>query len=112
MQSTPSYIETKERFYARTVVVEVLLSGAAQVDKPAGDRVLTLFDTIRGSSRRELEGSALREAKRRLRGRVAPDAPLRVRLRDGFFGAASERRYAAAPYYAAIVDVYISRDAA
>ncbi|MEV4004836.1 hypothetical protein [Actinomadura sp. NPDC049753] len=112
VRSTPSYIETEDRFYARSVVVEVLLNEAAQADEPAGERVLTLFDTIRGNSRRELERNALREAKRRLRGRVAPGAELRVRLRDGSFGAASERRYAAASYYAAVVDVYISGHAA
>ncbi|MGI5415737.1 hypothetical protein [Actinomadura luteofluorescens] len=112
VESTPYYIETTDRFYARSVDVEVILSGSAQVDEPAGERVLTLHDTIRGDSREQLEREALREARRRLGGRLGRGAVLQVRFRDGFFGATSDKQDAAGRYFAAIVDVYASGGAA
>ncbi|SNR68306.1 hypothetical protein [Actinomadura mexicana] len=112
VQSTPYYIETKDRFYARSVDVEVILSSSAQVDEPAGEHVLTLHDTIRGNSRKQLEREALREARRRLGWRLGRGAVLQVKFRDGFLGATSDKRAATGRYFAAIVDVYASGGAA
>ncbi|MEV4006321.1 hypothetical protein [Actinomadura sp. NPDC049753] len=112
VESTPSYIETEDRFYARSVDVEVILSSSAQDDEPAGEHVLTLHDTIRGNSRKQLEREALREARRRLGGGLGRGAVLQVRFRDGFFGATSDSQASTGRYFAVIVDVYASGGAA
>ncbi|MEU9844604.1 hypothetical protein AB0C69_35930 [Actinomadura sp. NPDC048032] len=112
VESTPYYIETTDRFYARSVDVEVILGSAAQADEPAGDHVLTLHDTIWGNSKKQLEREALREARRRLTWRLGRGATLQVRFRDGFFGATSDRQASTGRYFAGIVDVYASGGAA
>ncbi|NDU72205.1 hypothetical protein GWI34_06150 [Actinomadura sp. DSM 109109] len=112
VESTPYYIETTDRFYARSVDVEVILGSAAQADEPAGEHVLTLHDTIWGNSRKQLEREALREARRRLAWRLGRNAALQVRFRDGFFGAVSDRKASTGRYFAGIVDVYASGGAA
>ncbi|MGI5205056.1 hypothetical protein ACQEU6_26200 [Spirillospora sp. CA-108201] len=108
VQSRPHYIKSKDRFYARSVVVEVILSEPAQ----AGEPELTFWGEFRGKNRRELERAALRAARRRLQGRLATGTELRVEFGDGHFGASRESVHDEATYYAWIVEVYTSGDAA
>lgn len=106
VETTPSSVATKDRYLARDVVVEVILKDPAQVYPSPGYRVLTLEDPIWGKSRKELEDKALQEARKRLAGRVRPDAELQVEFRDGRVGSMSGEKDAPGRYFAHSVDVY------